>query len=79
MHAGELRVGEDETQQSIERLKLLSEARASLVEAGKMSLQDSVDLSYEYAMSRGLVALLGDDEIQTILAQTFGRKENKNG
>jgi hypothetical protein len=49
-------------------------ARALLVESGLMNLQDAVDGLQETAVSQGLVAQHGQDEIQHILSETFARQ-----
>jgi hypothetical protein len=49
------------------------EARAHLVAYGLHSLQDSVDTLQEAAAAQGLVARYGQDEIQQIMAESFGR------
>jgi hypothetical protein len=50
-----------------------AEARAHLCAAGLHSLQDSVDTLQADAESQGLVAKYGQDEIQWILSEAFGR------
>jgi hypothetical protein len=49
------------------------EARAHLVAAGLHSLQDSVDTLQADAEAQGLVAKYGQDSIQEVLAEAFGR------
>lgn len=46
-------------------------ARASLVEHGMMPLQEAVDGLQNMAFSTGLVDLLGQDEVQSIMAKAF--------
>jgi hypothetical protein len=50
-----------------------AEARAHLVACGLHSLQESVDTLQESAVAQGLVARHGQDEIQQILSEAFGR------
>jgi hypothetical protein len=47
------------------------EARAILVTHGMMSIQDAVDGLQNAAVAYGLVADLGDDAVQAIMARTF--------
>jgi hypothetical protein len=49
------------------------EARAQLVAHGLHGLQDSVDTLQAAAETQGLVARYGQDEIQQILSEAFGR------
>ena len=46
-------------------------ARAYLVEHGMMFLQEAVDGLQDVAVSTGLVDLLGQDEVQSIMAKAF--------
>ena len=45
---------------------------ADLVTHGQISFLDAVDLSYDAAVSAGLVDAVGDDQIQKLLAACFG-------
>jgi hypothetical protein len=49
------------------------EARASLCAHGLHSLQESVDTLQAAAEAQGLVARYGQDAIQQILSEAFGR------
>jgi hypothetical protein len=49
------------------------EARAQLVAAGLHNLRESVDTLQAAAETQGLVARYGQDEIQWILGEAFGR------
>jgi hypothetical protein len=49
------------------------EARAVLVANGVMTLQDAVDGMQEAAAAQGLLKEFGQDAIQQILAESFGR------
>jgi hypothetical protein len=49
------------------------EARAMLVANGLMTLQDAVDGMQESAAAQGLLRQYGQDEVQTILAESFAR------
>jgi hypothetical protein len=46
-------------------------ARARLVEHGMMFLQEAVDGLQDTAVSTGLVELLGQNEVQSIMAKAF--------
>jgi hypothetical protein len=46
-------------------------ARAMLWQAGEISLHDAVDVLQHAAVRDGLVAQLGQDEIQRIMAEAF--------
>jgi hypothetical protein len=48
-------------------------ARARLVDHGMMFLQDAVDGLQDAAISTGLVDLLGQDDVQAIMAAAFER------
>jgi hypothetical protein len=50
-----------------------AEARCLLVSNGLMTLQDAVDQLQESAVSQGLLEQYGQDEIQQILGEAFGR------
>lgn len=47
------------------------EARAMLVAAGELDLHESIDTLQAAALSYGLVAMLGQDEVQSVLADAF--------
>jgi hypothetical protein len=49
------------------------EARAVLVSNGLMTLQDAVDWLQESAAAQGLLKQYGQDRVQEILAESFGR------
>jgi NADH:ubiquinone oxidoreductase subunit B-like Fe-S oxidoreductase len=49
------------------------EARASLVAHGLHDLQDSVDTLQQAAVEQGLVKQYGQDEIQWLMSEAFGR------
>ena len=49
-------------------------ARAALWDAGELSLTRAVDVLHEVAVSTGLVAHLGEDAIQKIIADAFDRR-----
>ncbi len=50
-------------------------ARARLVEHGMMFLQEAVDGLQDVAVSSGLVDLLGQDAVQSIMAKAFERDQ----
>jgi hypothetical protein len=58
---------------AIEIFRERCEARAHLVAYGLHSLQDSVDTLQEAAAAQGLVTKYGQDAIQQIMAESFGR------
>jgi hypothetical protein len=49
------------------------EARCLLVSNGLMDLQTAVDQLQEVAVAQGLVKQYGQDEIQQVMAESFGR------
>jgi hypothetical protein len=59
----------------IEAFEIRAWARAYLVSAGKMSLHEAVDSLQEAAVDNGLVAELGQDRVQGMLADAFGMPE----
>jgi hypothetical protein len=61
----------DRTPDPLDVLRIRAEARAMLVEHGTLDLQDAVDELQSYALTSGLVARLGQDTIQTVLANAF--------
>ena len=48
-------------------------ARATLVEACEIDLQTAVDELQEYAEKSGLIASIGQDQVQAYLAEAFGK------
>src|SRR6266852_5705657 len=58
---------------AIEIFRERCEARAQLVAHGLHSLQDTVDTLQAAAETQGLVAQHGQDTIQWILSEAFGR------
>ena len=66
-------------EQGTERLTKLAifkercEVRAILVEAAVYDLHEAVDVLQADAVESGLVADLGQDEVQAIMAEAFGR------
>jgi hypothetical protein len=58
---------------AIEIFRERCEARSLLVSNGLMTLHDAVDELQEVAVRQGLVARYGQDEIQWILSEAFGR------
>jgi hypothetical protein len=54
-------------------------ARARLVEHGRMFLQEAVDGLHDAAVSIGLVDLLGQDEVQSIMTKAFERDRKCRG
>jgi hypothetical protein len=66
-------------EQGTERLSKLAifkercEARAILVEAAVYDLHEAVDVLQADAVESGLVADIGQDEVQAIMAEAFGR------
>jgi hypothetical protein len=57
----------------IEIFRERCEARCLLVSNGLMTLQDAVDGMQEAAAAQGLLKRYGQDEIQQIMAERFGR------
>jgi hypothetical protein len=49
------------------------EARAHLFAVGELDLNDAVDVLQEHAVRHGLVAEIGEDAVQAIIAETFHR------
>jgi hypothetical protein len=65
-----------ETRPAVSPLAILTvraEARAILWEHGELNLHQAVDAWQAAAESDGLVAQYGQDQIQDILAEAFGR------
>jgi hypothetical protein len=58
---------------AIEIFRERCEARCLLVSNGLMPLQDAVDGLQESAAAQGLVAQYGQDRVQEIMAESFGR------
>jgi hypothetical protein len=59
----------------LEVFRLRAWARATLYQAGELDLLDAVDVLQADAESGGLVAALGQDWIQSILAAAFAGAE----
>jgi hypothetical protein len=59
----------------IDVFRARAEARCLLVANGLMDLQDAVDGLQEAAAAQGLSKQYGQDEIQWILSEVFGRWE----
>jgi hypothetical protein len=57
----------------LEAFTIRAQARASLVAAGEMSLHEAVDGLQEAAIDTGLVDQLGQDAVQEIMSDAFGR------
>jgi hypothetical protein len=55
----------------LEILSLRSLELADRVAAGDIALLDAVDMAYEAAVWAGLTETVGDDIVQTILAEAF--------
>jgi hypothetical protein len=51
----------------------LAETRAHLAHRGEISLHDAVDGLQEHALSRGVIAEVGQDAVQAIMAEAFRR------
>jgi hypothetical protein len=66
-------VGETRRPALIEIFRERCEARCLLVHNGHMTLQNAVDGLQESAAAQRLVATHGQDEIQWILSEAFGR------
>ena len=54
-------------------------ARAQLYAAGTIGLHDAVDSLQEWAVEKGLVAEIGQDEVQLIMAREFARARTDLG
>ena len=59
--------------QSIVVFKVRCEARALLVATGDLDLHEAVDGLQAAAVASGLVAALGQDSVQAIMADAFER------
>lgn len=58
----------------------LCQARAYAFGQGEVSLPDAVDTLQDWAMTRGLVELIGQDEVQRIMAEAFAPyRDDLNG
>ena len=57
----------------IEIFRERAEARAMLVANGLMDLQTAVDKMQEVAATQGLLREFGQDRVQEILSEAFGR------
>jgi hypothetical protein len=55
----------------VETFRARCEARALLFKVGELDLHDCVDVLQADAEARGLVRALGQDTIQTMLAEAF--------
>jgi hypothetical protein len=73
MQSTSRKIDHHESAKLLEILRERAEARAQLVANGLHSLQDSVDTLQAAAETQGLVARYGQDRIQEILAEAFGR------
>jgi hypothetical protein len=62
-----------QTTKLLEIFRERAEARCLLVSNGLMTLQDAVDGLQESAAAQGLLKEFGQDSIQAILAESFGR------
>ena len=65
---------QDKSPSTIEVFTLRCEAKAYLVEVGYLALHDAVDELQAAAVRDRLVELIGQDEIQKILADAFGER-----
>ena len=52
-------------------LRARAQARAYLVTIGELSLTEAVDALQDYAITSGLVARIGQDAVQAIIAREF--------
>ena len=52
------------------------DAEAALYLARRKSLHDAVDACQDYAVGYGIVAAIGQDEVQLIMARAFARVRN---
>jgi len=57
---------------SVEAFADLCAAEARLYVIGEKSLLDAVDRCQNFAVAYGIVPLLGQDEVQRIMAEAFG-------
>jgi hypothetical protein len=64
---------------ALDSFKLRCWSRSLLVEHGMMILQESVDVLQDAAISIGLVDLLGQDEVQSIMTKAFERDRKCRG
>jgi hypothetical protein len=58
----------------LEIFRLRCEARSLLIHNGLMDFQSAIDELQEVAVSQRLVATHGQDAIQQIMAESFGRE-----
>jgi hypothetical protein len=72
-HQSETHVSSLPAASPIEIFRERAEARAVLCANGLMPLQDTVDGLQEVAAAQGLLREYGQDSIQAILAESFGR------
>lgn len=54
-----------------EAFPVLCQGHALAYSQGRLRLQDAVDTLQDWAFSRGLVELIGQDEVQRIMAEAF--------
>ena len=66
-------INESAKADALEVFRARCEARAVLVANGLMELQTAVDGLQEAAAAQGLLKRYGQDEIQWILSEAFGR------
>jgi hypothetical protein len=57
---------------SADIFKARAEARALLFAAGELHLHDAVDVLQQAAVDSGLVDVLGQDQVQSMLSAAFG-------
>jgi hypothetical protein len=57
----------------LEVLQARARARATLYAAGELSLHDAVDVLQAWAVDTGLVAEVGQNLVQLIIARAFAR------
>lgn len=69
--AAERRVEPSRTTRQLEILSLRSLELADRVAAGEVAFLDAVDVAYEFAVWAGLTETVGDDIVQTVLAEAF--------
>jgi hypothetical protein len=57
----------------IDRFRARCAADAKLYADGSLGLPDAVDRSQQYAEAYGLLQIIGQDAVQQIIAEAFGR------
>ena len=57
----------------IDVFRARAEARAALFVAGELDLHEAIDVLQAAALASGLVAATGQDAVQAIMDQAFGR------